>query len=133
MSFYNSEKILFVVNKIDLPQKFFAPDNLQLIKISAKKNFGLDDLRKNIKKIVFGKNIFDKSNEIFVCNVRHKTALKNSYDSLMRALKTISNDLPIDLTVIDLRDAYDFLGEIIGQSVSDKITDEIFSKFCVGK
>lgn len=51
----------------------------------------------------------------------------------MRALKTISNDLPIDLTVIDLRDAYDFLGEIIGQSVSDKIADEIFSKFCVGK
>ncbi len=133
LSFYNSEKILFVVNKIDLPQKFFAPDNLQLIKISAKKNFGLDDLRKNIKKIVFGKNIFDKSNEVFVCNVRHKTALKNSYDSLMRALKTISDDLSIDLTVIDLRDAYDFLGEIIGQSVSDKITDEIFSKFCVGK
>ena len=133
LSLYNSDKTLFVANKIDLTQKFFAPDNFQLTKISAKKNFGLDDLRKNIKKIVFGKNIFDKSNEIFVCNVRHKTALKNSYDSLMRAIKTISDGLPIDLTVIDLRDAYDFLGEIIGQSVSDKITDEIFSKFCVGK
>ena len=41
--------------------------------------------------------------------------------------------MPCDLISIDLRDAYDFLGEITGESVSDKIIDEIFSKYCVGK
>lgn len=130
-----SEKILYVENKIDLTPRFL-PKNIshdKIIKISAQKNLGIDNLRRKIKSLVFDKDIFDKNNEIFICNVRHNSALMNSYMCLLSALKSISNELPEDLISIDLRDAYDFLGEITGQSISDKIADEIFSKFCVGK
>ena len=79
------------------------------------------------------KNILDKNDEVYICNKRHESALRKAYESLLKTLETIKNEMPCDLISIDLRDAYDFLGEITGESVSDKIIDEIFSKYCVGK
>ena len=136
----HKQKILFVANKIDLEQKNFFDYNKysdvlnkNIIKISAQKNLGINSLIKKIKALVLDNNIIDNSDQIIICNVRHETALKNSYESLLKALDTIENNMPSDLISIDLRDAYDFLGEITGNSVSDKIIHEIFSKFCVGK
>jgi tRNA modification GTPase TrmE len=130
-----AQKILFVENKIDLPQKILVPELIRekLISVSAQNNLGLENLRSKIKSLVLGESIFDKNNESFICNMRHKSALLNAYNSLNVALDTINSQMPDDLLSIDLRDAYDFLGAITGQSVSDKIADEIFSKFCVGK
>ena len=130
------KKILFVANKIDLEQKLFLEDKKidgELVKISAQKNMGIKNLISKIKDLVLKKNILDKSEQVFICNKRHEDALKKAYKSLLKAHETSKNEMPCDLVAIDLRDAYDFLGEITGESVSDKIIDEIFSKFCVGK
>ena len=132
----NDKKILFVANKFDLEQKLFLEEkdlNEELIKISAQKNLGIEDLVNKIKSLFLEKNIFDKNDEVYICNKRHESALRKEYESLLKTLETIKNKMPCDLISIDLRDAYDFLGEITGESVSDKIIDEIFSKYCVGK
>ncbi|MBQ9491962.1 MAG: tRNA uridine-5-carboxymethylaminomethyl(34) synthesis GTPase MnmE [Firmicutes bacterium] len=132
----NDKKILFVANKFDLEQKLFLEEkdlNEELIKISAQKNLGIEDLVNKIKNLFLEKNILDKNDEVYICNKRHESALRKAYESLLKTLETIKNKMPCDLISIDLRDAYDFLGEITGESVSDKIIDEIFSKYCVGK
>lgn len=132
----NDKKILFVANKFDLEQKLFLEEkdlNEELIKISAQKNLGIEDLVNKIKSLFLEKNILDKNDEVYICNKRHESALRKAYESLLKTLETIKNKMPCDLISIDLRDAYDFLGEITGESVSDKIIDEIFSKYCVGK
>ena len=132
----NDKKILFVANKFDLEQKLFLEEkdlNEELIKISAQKNLGIEDLVNKIKSLFLEKNILDKNDEVYICNKRHESALRKAYESLLKTLETIKNEMPCDLISIDLRDAYDFLGEITGESVSDKIIDEIFSKYCVGK
>ena len=132
----NDKKILFVANKFDLEQKLFLEKkdlNEELIKISAQKNLGIEDLVNKIKSLFLEKNILDKNDEVYICNKRHESALRKAYESLLKTLETIKNEMPCDLISIDLRDAYDFLGEITGESVSDKIIDEIFSKYCVGK
>ena len=132
----NDKKILFVANKFDLEQKLFLEEkdlNEELIKISAQKNLGIEDLVNKIKSLFLEKNILDKNDEVYICNKRHESALRKAYESLLKTLETITNKMPCDLISIDLRDAYDFLGEITGESVSDKIIDEIFSKYCVGK
>ena len=74
-----------------------------------------------------------KNNEIFICNARHESLINSAYNSIVNAIKTLDNNLPEDLLSIDLRDAYDFLGQITGKTINDKLTNEIFSKFCVGK
>lgn len=132
----NDKKILFVANKFDLEQKLFLEEkdlNEELIKISAQKNLGIEDLVNKIKSLFLEKNILDKNDEVYICNKRHESALRKAYESLLKTLETIKNKMPCDLISIDLRDAYDFLGKITGESVSDKIIDEIFSKYCVGK
>lgn len=132
----NDKKILFVANKFDLEQKLFLEEkdlNEELIKISAQKNLAIEDLVNKIKNLFLEKNILDKNDEVYICNKRHESALRKAYESLLKTLETIKNKMPCDLISIDLRDAYDFLGEITGESVSDKIIDEIFSKYCVGK
>lgn len=132
----NDKKILFVANKFDLEQKLFLEKkdfNEELIKISAQKNLGIEDLINKIKSLFLEKNILDKNDQVFICNKRHENALRKAYESLLKTLETIKNEMPCDLISIDLRDTYDFLGEITGESVSDKIIDEIFSKYCVGK
>lgn len=132
----NDKKILFVANKFDLEQKLFLEEkdlNEELIKISAQKNLGIEDLVNKIKSLFLENNILDKNDEVYICNKRHESALRKAYESLLKTLETIKNKMPCDLISIDLRDAYDFLGEITGESVSDKIIDEIFSKYCVGK
>ncbi len=130
-----AKKLLFVVNKMDLGKKINTNDlpEDKIIEISAQKNLGVDILKAKIKNMVLGENVFDKNNEEFICNVRHKSSLTSAYNSLGNALRAAKENIPDDLLSIDLRQAYDFLGEITGESVSDKIVYEIFSKFCVGK
>lgn len=130
-----AKKLLFVVNKLDLVKKINTNDlpEDKIIEISAQKNLGLDALKTKIKTMVLGQKVLDRSSEEFICNIRHKTSLVNAYNSLENVLRAAKENIPDDLLSIDLRQAYDFLGEITGESVSDKIVDEIFSKFCVGK
>jgi len=130
----NKKKFLVLLNKIDLEFKFNIKtiSEYKFIKISAEKNLGFEKLKKAIKKIILGDNL-DKSNQIFVLHARHKLALINSRNNLKLALETLNNNMPQDLISIDLKNAYDSLGEITGVTLDDQVINKIFSKFCVGK
>ena len=80
----------------------------------------------------FGGEIKEDS-DVLISNVRHKNALYAAKESLMRAIDTINMRMPEDLVSIDLKQAYDNLGEITGDSIEEDLLDKIFSQFCLGK
>ena len=75
----------------------------------------------------------DFNDEVTITNVRHKNALEQAYRSLEMVEQSIENAMPEDFYSIDLMDAYEQLGLIIGEAVEDDLVNEIFSKFCMGK
>ena len=98
----------------------------------AKEETGIEEFENTLKEMFFhGELSFN--DEVYITNVRHKTALKNAYNSLELVKKSIENQMPEDFYSIDLMNAYEELGTIIGESVEDDLVNEIFSKFCMGK
>ncbi len=73
------------------------------------------------------------NDEVYITNVRHKTALEETLNSLLMVRKSIADQMPEDFYSIDLMNAYEQLGTIIGEAVEDDLVNEIFSKFCMGK
>ena len=75
----------------------------------------------------------DTTEDIYITNARHKNAIRNSCESLKLVINSIENCMPEDFFSIDLMNAYEQLGLVIGESVEDDLVNEIFSKFCMGK
>ena len=73
------------------------------------------------------------NDEVYITNVRHKTALNDAYRSLQKVNESIENQMPEDFFTIDLMDAYEALGSITGETIGEDLVNEIFSKFCMGK
>lgn len=107
-------------------------ENIYMIKISARKNDGLDSLVSLIKKMFFhGQISYD--DEVCITSSRHKEALLEALESVKEVQGSLENDMPEDFYSIDLMNAYASLGRIIGEEVGDDLVNEIFSKFCMGK
>ena len=134
--------VFLVVNKIDTLKKeelleaIVSYQNAYpfagVIPISAKEETGIDKLEKTIQNLFYEGSI-DFNDEVLITNVRHKTALQNALNSLNMVKQSIENQMPEDFLTIDLMDAYEQLGTIIGEAVEDDLVNEIFSKFCMGK
>ena len=125
------------MNKTDLECIVTREDIKKLIdsepiEISAKENVGLDILEYRIRKMFYD-GMISFNDEIYITNLRHKEALINSINSLKMVVESIDNGMPEDFYSIDLMSAYETLGNIIGEAVSDDLVNEIFSKFCMGK
>ena len=73
------------------------------------------------------------NDEVYITNMRHKTALEEALDSLKMVENSIEMQMPEDFFSIDLMNAYESLGSIIGEAVGEDLVNEIFSKFCTGK
>ena len=73
------------------------------------------------------------NDEVYITNIRHKTALEHAYTSLGMVEGSIEMGMPEDFFSIDLMNAYEELGSIVGESVGEDLVNEIFSKFCTGK
>ncbi len=130
-------KVIILLNKTDLDpvvdvdeiHKYLSQD---ILPFSAKNGQGLDYLEKMITDMFFTGQIMD-SNEVFLTNARHIAALSDANESLKHVVESISMDMPEDFLSIDLMDAYESLGIIIGESVEEDLVNEIFAKFCTGK
>ncbi len=107
-------------------------DSQRIISISAKSGDGLELLKEQIREIFF-KGEVDYNNQLCITNARHKQALINARESLNRVLESIDNAMGEDFLTIDLMAAYEFLGQIIGETLEDDLADKIFSEFCMGK
>lgn len=82
---------------------------------------------------MFYKGDIDFNDQIYITNERHIDTLSKANNSLDMVLKSISDLLPEDFYSIDLMNAYEFLGNIIGEVIDDDLVNEIFAKFCMGK
>lgn len=124
------EKIIFLVNKIDLGKPISVKENT--IEISAKTGEGTDNFLKLLKTKSFASEYFSEKS-IVISNIRHKNALEKAKEHLLKAVESINNKLSGEFIAIDLRSAANSLGEIIGIITTDDILNNIFSKFCIGK
>lgn len=131
------KKAVVILNKTDLKQVVLEEDLKELVEhpivsISAKEEEGIDRLEQQIKELFFaGKLTFN--DEIYITNMRHKTALEEAKKSILLVENSIDMGLPEDFYSIDLMNAYEALGSIIGEAVGEDLVNEIFSKFCTGK
>lgn len=107
-------------------------EKIPLIDISVKTEQGITEFG-NILQEMFLEGNISLNDEIHITNLRHKEALENAYDSLVRVGESIRNQMPEDFYSIDLMDAYETLGSITGETIGEDLVNEIFSKFCMGK
>ena len=131
-------KIILLLNKIDLPEQLnldevrsFLPAP-HIVRLSILNDFGLQELESAISDLFFDGQLAS-SDASYVSNVRHIQLLKQAKHAMEEAIEAARMYTPIDMIQIDLRNAWESLGEITGNSASDSLLDEIFSKFCLGK
>ncbi|MGN0704641.1 MAG: tRNA uridine-5-carboxymethylaminomethyl(34) synthesis GTPase MnmE [Lentihominibacter sp.] len=138
IDFLRDRKCLVLINKKDLDQKINAEqisDMLpyaQIIETSLINGEGIDEIENAVEELVYGGEI-SQSDSLMVNNVRHIDLLTRSRDSLKDAFDMTLNREALDFIEIDVRNAYEFTGEIIGESVNDDIINEVFARFCLGK
>ena len=131
------KKAVILLNKSDLAT-VVTKDMVQsyiekpMIEISAKEESGIRELEDTLKQMFFQGEI-SFNDEVYITNIRHKTALQDAHDSLVKVNISIENDMPEDFYSIDLLDAYESLGSITGETIGEDLVNEIFSKFCMGK
>ena len=133
---------IILVNKSDLrqDQDIFQEDLLydymneedSLIPISAKYREGMDNLNTVLKNMFFHGRI-DVNHDVIITNERHKNQLVQACESLICTRRSIDDGMPEDFFTIDLMNAYEKLGMIIGEAVEEDLVNEIFSRFCTGK
>ena len=130
-------KTIVLLNKSDLPQ-VISPGDLEqmgtwpVLSISAGNRQGVEILEEQIRKMFFEGEL-EFNDQVYITNARHKNALEKARDSLEMVENSIAAGMPEDFFSIDLMDAYEALGTILGESVGEDLVNEIFSKFCTGK
>ncbi|MBP8714366.1 MAG: tRNA uridine-5-carboxymethylaminomethyl(34) synthesis GTPase MnmE [Lachnospiraceae bacterium] len=107
-------------------------NDIDIISFSAKTGEGTDEFISDVKKMFFGGNL-GGGNDVTICSTRQKELLKDAETSIEKVLDSVDKDMPEDFYSIDLRDAYETLGMIIGEEMNDDVVDQIFSRFCMGK
>lgn len=107
-------------------------DNIPMIEISAKEEYGLNAFEDTLKAM-FLKDEVSFNDEVYITNIRHKAALTDAGNSLSKVIESIDNQMPEDFFSIDLMDAYESLGSITGETIGEDLINEIFNKFCMGK
>lgn len=135
----DKEKTLVVINKIDIKRDILSRKKVKeifgevpVMEISALKEEGIEELEGKIYQTVMGGKV--KSGEdIIISSVRHKNAVGRAKNSLEDAEEALERGLPLDLVTVDLRSAWEILGEITGITVGEEIIERIFRDFCVGK
>ena len=124
----NKSDLTAVIEKEEMEQKTSAP----VISISAREETGMEELEEQMKKMFFQGEI-SFNDEVYITNARHKQALLEAKKSLELTAGSIEMGMPEDFFSIDLMNAYEELGSIIGEAVGEDLVNEIFSKFCTGK
>lgn len=129
---------LVLLNKTDLGNAVTPRDiadispNSDIIKTCLLQGEGVDSIEDKIEALVYGGQLTQKDS-IMVSNVRHEQLLRQALQSAEDARTITLAGEALDIIEIDIREAYDRLGEIIGETVSDEVLDEVFSRFCLGK
>ena len=132
------KKAIVLFNKTDLKAKWSIGElksyfkGKTIIEISALKGQGLEKLEDEIYQMVYGGQV-SAGDTGLVSNIRHKNLLERALESVNITIETIKEALPLELISIDLKDCWDLLGQITGDTIEEDIIDQIFANFCIGK
>ena len=130
----NKQDLDVVVSEQDIQnelQKYEIKD-CTVLAISAKLEQGIPLLEDTLKEMFYqGKISFN--DEVYITNMRQKEAIAEGLESLKQVKESILNQMPEDFYSIDLMNAYEVLGQVIGETVEEDLVNKIFSEFCVGK
>ena len=137
LDFVKGRHVIVLLNKTDVEnvlsvEQMREHTDFPVLAISAREQTGIRELSDTIRQMFFAGQI-SSNDQIYITNARHKNMLKESINSLKLVKESIENGMPEDCYTIDLLNAYESLGKIIGQAVEDDLVNEIFSKFCMGK
>ena len=137
ISMIQEKKAVVLLNKSDLQMKVTKEEleektGKQVFLISAKEEQGMDAFAEEVEKM-FYQGLIDKKEEVFITNLRHKEALLEAKESLDKVIESLELRMTEDFYSIDLMNAYQALGEIIGEAVDEDLIDTIFKEFCMGK
>ena len=136
LSLLEDKNSIILLNKIDLDRKVSLEKiksvNKPIVEISTKTRKGLEELYSEISKLFKLKEVAN-GGETIVSNVRHKNIILNSRRNLEKARETIRMNMPIDMISTHLKEILEELGKITGETVTEDVIAEIFSKFCLGK
>ncbi len=133
-----NKKSIVLLNKTDLEQQieldkvkeYVSEDNI--IKISALRHEGIEQLQDKIEDMVYGGTV-KNSSSLMITNSRHKDALFKAYESINDAISAIEQYMPYDFIEVDFKNIWDYLGYINGDTVTEDLLDTIFANFCIGK
>lgn len=129
-----NKKYLILINKNDLSRNLETDklDPEKIIYISALNNDGFDELKSKIKEM-FSINQIEKLDLTYLTSSRSIALLKKAYSILPSIKDGIKNNLPIDMIEIDIKEMWNILGQIIGETYEDELINKLFSQFCLGK
>ncbi|HCY8463290.1 tRNA uridine-5-carboxymethylaminomethyl(34) synthesis GTPase MnmE [Staphylococcus aureus] len=133
-----NEDVIVIVNKMDLEQNIDINEvkdmigDTPLIQTSMLKQEGIDELEIQIRDLFFGGEV-QNQDMTYVSNSRHISLLKQARQTIQDAIDAAESDVPMDMVQIDLTRTWEILGEIIGETASDELIDQLFSQFCLGK
>lgn len=129
---------IVVLNKIDAGDQRSVRNEIigvigekPIVEISAKKGWGIEDLKSNIVDLVINKKITHE--DTVITRKRYKDALLRAKECLIAAVKGIDEGMPVECAVVDLWDAWNRMGEITGETLNEEVINRIFEEFCVGK
>lgn len=138
ISYSHKRPVIVILNKTDCVESIQVEDVRHLwpravfVRTSTITGVGLTELEETLVELVLaGKTI--NSASVLVTSTRHQEALRRAAQQLRASVVSLEQRLPLDFVSIDLRAAYDALGEVTGETASDDLLDKIFSEFCIGK
>ena len=121
-----------IINKIDLDKKIDDSDLKNIVYVSALQDKNIDDIKNKIKEL-FNLEKIKTADLTYLTSARSKAILIKVLNLSKEVKKGIEKNMPIDMVEIDLKNIWNLLGEIIGESYDEELLDELFSRFCVGK
>lgn len=138
MDMLRDMNVIIVINKTDLPQKINLDEvrsrlpKRPVILTSVKEEEGIAQLEEAIAQLFFSGRI-QQGDFTYVSNARHIHLLRQAHKAVEDAMAAIQAGMPVDMVQIDIKRAWELLGEVIGESVGEDLIDQIFSQFCLGK
>jgi len=140
LSFIHDREVIVLVNKTDLDPQIdydelaglLGNHKERIIKISVTTGDGIESVEKEISSLVY-KGDVKKDENTYVTNIRHKDALERASQSIADAIGSTEIDMALDFIEVDIKNTYEYLGEISGDTLEENVIDKIFSNFCLGK
>ena len=128
-----NKKHIIISNKIDLDNKLdYSKLPKNIIKVSILNNEGIEKLKQRIIEL-FNLGELQTEDLTYLSDARSISLLKKSLNKIEESINSINNEEPIDIVELNIKNAWEYLGEIIGETYTDELLDDLFSRFCLGK